>query len=109
MWFGELPKALITLDARYCTDCSDEDFMALVEHELYHLAHKHSSMGPCYDADNNAVLQMRGHDVEEFHGVVKRYGMSKDVQTMVELANDGPIISRASIAHACGTCLLKLA
>ncbi|MDN5621791.1 MAG: transposase, partial [Acinetobacter sp.] len=24
-------------------------------------------------------------------------------------ANDGPTISRANIAHACGTCLLKLA
>ncbi|MEG9592234.1 putative metallopeptidase [Acinetobacter baumannii] len=108
-WFGELPKALITLDARYCTDCSDEDFMALVEHELYHLAHKHSSMGPCYDADNNAVLQMRGHDVEEFHGVVQRYGASEEVQKMVNLANEGPTISRANIAHACGTCLLKLA
>ncbi len=30
------------------------------------------------------------------------------VQKMVELANDGPTISRANIAHACGTCLLKL-
>ena len=110
-WFGFLPKALITLDARYCSDCSDSSFMALVEHELYHLKQKISpNGGPCYDSHTgHAVLQMRGHDVEEFHGVVQRYGASPDVQKMVELANDGPTISRANIAHACGTCLLKLA
>lgn len=45
-------------------------------------------------------LYLRGHDVEEFHGVVQRYGASPDVQKMVELANDGPTISRANIAHA---------
>lgn len=52
---------------------------------------------------------LRGHDVEEFHGVVQRYGASESVQKMVELANDGPAIGKAKIAHACGTCLLKLA
>jgi hypothetical protein len=41
--------------------------------------------------------------------VVQRYGASDDVQKMVDLANDGPTIGKAKIAHACGTCLLKLA
>lgn len=110
-WFGFLPKALITLDANYCSYCSDSDFMALVEHELYHFKQKLSpNGGPCYDSHTgHAVLQMRGHDVEEFFGVVRRYGASADVQRMADLANDGPTISRANIAHACGTCLLKLA
>ena len=62
-----------------------------------------------YDSLGRASLEMRSHDVEEFHGVVQRYGASPDVQKMVELANNGPTISRANIAHACGTCLLKLA
>lgn len=110
-WFGCLPKALITLDATYCSNCSDMDFMALLEHELYHLKQKISpNGGPCFDSQTgNAVLQMRGHDVEEFFGVVKRYGANAGVQKMAVLANDGPIISKASIAQSCGTCLLRLA
>lgn len=110
-WFGFLPKALITLDANYCSDCSDSSFMALVEHELYHLKQKISpNGGPCYDSQTgNAVLQMRGHDVEEFFGVVERYGGNVDVQRMAQHVNNGPTISKANIAHACGTCLLKLA
>ncbi|TCB71587.1 transposase [Acinetobacter sp. ANC 4216] len=110
-WFGFLPKALITLDAHYCSYCSDEDFMALVEHELYHLMHKISpNGGPCYDSHTgHPILKMRGHDVEEFFGVVRRYGGHSDIQKMAKLVEDGPTISRANIAHACGTCLLKLA
>lgn len=110
-WFGFLPKALITLDAHYCSYCSDSDFMALVEHELYHLKHKIApNGGPCYDSHTGQpILQMRGHDVEEFFGVVERYGGNVDVQRMAALSSNGPTISRANIAHACGTCLLKLA
>ena len=108
-WFGELPKAIITLSAGYCRSCSDDDFCALVEHELYHLAHKQSYKGPCYDDQGRAALSMRGHDVEEFLGVVERYGASREVQRMVDLANQGATLSRGSIAHACGTCLLRLA
>ena len=105
-WFGFLPKALITLDARYCSDCSDSSFMALVEHELYHLKQKISpNGGPCYDSHTgHSVLQMRGHDVEEFFGVVQRYGGNVDVKRMAEFVNNGPTISKANIAHACGTC-----
>jgi len=83
----------------------------LVEHELYHIGHKWNAKAEMfeYNSMGEPRLFLRGHDVEEFHGVVQRYGASPDVQKMVELANDGPTISRANIAHACGTCLLKLA
>lgn len=108
-WFGFIPSALITLDANYCSQCSDEDFCALVEHELYHLAQRVGASGPCFDSMGRASLTIRGHDVEEFFGVVQRYGATEDVQRIVDLANSGPTISRASVAHACGTCLLKLA
>lgn len=37
-WFGRIPKFIITLAADYCTQCSDLEFCALVEHELYHIA-----------------------------------------------------------------------
>lgn len=37
-WFGRIPKFIITLAADYCSQCSDLEFCALVEHELYHIA-----------------------------------------------------------------------
>ena len=109
-WFGDVPKYIITLDAGYAESCSDADFCALIEHELYHIGFEIVD-GEMYISPSTGKpkLKMKGHDVEEFHGVVQRYGASPDVQKMVELANDGPTISRANIAHACGTCLLKLA
>lgn len=110
-WFGDVPKYIITLDARVCQVMSDVDFCALVEHELYHIGQERNEEGELMWSASTGLpkLYLRGHDVEEFHGVVQRYGASPDVQKMVELANDGPTISRANIAHACGTCLLKLA
>lgn len=110
-WFGDIPKYIITLDARVCQVMSDTDFCALVDHELYHIGHKkNKDSGEFeYTSVGEPRLYLRGHDVEEFHGVVQRYGASEEVQKMVNLANEGPTISRANIAHACGTCLLKLA
>lgn len=110
-WFGDVPKYIITLDARVCQVMSDTDFMALVEHELYHIGQERNEEGELMWSASTGLpkLYLRGHDVEEFHGVVQRYGASPDVQKMVELANNGPTISRANIAHACGTCLLRLA
>ena len=110
-WFGDVPKYIITLDARVCQVMSDSDFMALVEHELYHIGQERDEEGELVlsASTGEPKLYLRGHDVEEFHGVVQRYGASPDVQKMVDLANDGPTIRKANIAHACGTCLLKLA
>ncbi|ENV46198.1 hypothetical protein P255_02969 [Acinetobacter brisouii CIP 110357] len=109
-WFKEVPDYMITLDARVCQVMSDTDFLALVEHELYHIGHKRDKRGELeFMSSGKPKLFLRGHDVEEFHGVVERYGASPQVQKMVDLANKGPTISKAKIAHACGTCLLKLA
>ena len=110
-WFGDVPKYIITLDARVCQIMSDSDFMALVEHELYHIGQERDEEGELVwsASTGEPKLYLRGHDVEEFHGVVQRYGASESVQKMVDLANDGPTIRKANIAHACGTCLLKLA
>nr|WP_259391268.1 putative metallopeptidase [Pectobacterium polaris] len=38
-WFGRIPTFIITLAADYCAQCSDLDFCALIEHELYHICH----------------------------------------------------------------------
>lgn len=109
-WFGTVPDYLITLDAQFCTECDDISFCALIEHELYHIAHKRDRFGfLSYNRETGKPnLEIRGHDVEEFTGVVRRYGASEEVQRMVEAANQKPELSRASVHHACGTCFLKV-
>lgn len=105
-WFGRVPAFMITLDAIYCAQCSDAEWCALVEHELYHVAQALDEFNaPRFTRDGRPKLRIRGHDVEEFVGVVRRYGASADVQRLVSAANAGPEIRMGSIAHACGPCL----
>lgn len=109
-WFGDVPSYIITLAADYCAQCSDADFCALVEHELYHIAQAKDKYGaPKFTQEGLPKLEMRGHDVEEFVGVVRRYGASLDVQALVDAANNPAEVGKLNIARACGTCLLKLA
>lgn len=109
-WFGCVPAYIITLAADYCSQCSDADFCALVEHELYHIAQATDQYGaPKFTQDGLPKLEMRGHDVEEFVGVVRRYGASPDVQRLVDAANKPAEVGKLNISRACGTCLLKSA
>lgn len=109
-WFGYVPSFLITLAADYCAECSDAEFCALVEHELYHMEQKTNAEGePQFTDEGQPKLKLRGHDVEEFVGVVRRYGASEGVKAMVEAANKAPEVAKINIARACGTCLLKSA
>jgi hypothetical protein len=109
-WFGRVPTYIITLAADYCSQCSDADFCALVEHELYHIAQAQDQHGaPKFTQEGLPKLEMRGHDVEEFVGVVRRYGASPEVQVMVDAANKPAEVGKLNISRACGTCLLKSA
>lgn len=110
-WFGDVPKYIITLAADFCSECSDLEFCALVEHELYHIAQKTDEFGaPKFSKETGQpVLCMRGHDVEEFVGVVRRYGASADVQEIIDAASQPAEVAKINIARACGTCMLKLA
>ncbi|RVJ93092.1 putative metallopeptidase [Sinorhizobium meliloti] len=111
-WFGFVPDFIITLDAEYCRACGDAEFMALVEHELYHAAQETDAFGaPKFSRSTGApVFTIRGHDVEEFVGVVRRYGAdAAGIRAIVDAANRPPEIARAQIAHACGTCQWRLA
>lgn len=109
-WFGDVPAFIITLAADYCAQCSDADFCALVEHELYHIAQAKDQYGaPKFTQEGLPKLEMRGHDVEEFVGVVRRYGASPDVQELVDAANKPAEVGKLNISRACGTCLLKSA
>jgi hypothetical protein len=109
-WFGAVPDFVITLDADHSRRCSDAEFCALVEHEMYHIGHAKDEFGaPTFTKDGLPKLTMRGHDVEEFVGVVRRYGASKDVQRLIDAAKGAPEVAKLNIARACGTCLLKAA
>jgi hypothetical protein len=112
-WFGHVPTYLITLAASFCAACSDTDFCALVEHELYHIAHARNELDqPAYTKEGLPKLRIVGHDVEEFVGVARRYGVGDPDGALARLAaaaRGTPQVSRAQIAGACGTCLLKAA
>lgn len=107
-WFGGIPDFLITLDAPAAADMDDVQFMALVEHELYHAGQaKDKFGGPAFSkATGKPLWAMRAHDVEEFVGVVERYGAtSAALARMVNAVNRGPKLSSSKISHACGACL----
>lgn len=109
-WFGHVPDFIITLDAAYSLSCSDLEFCALVEHEIYHVGHKLDEYGaPAFTKQGAPKLGMRGHDIEEFIGVVRRYGPSADVAKLINAAQGKPEVAKLNIARACGTCLLKVA
>lgn len=106
-WFGMMPDFLLTFSATAAHGMDDASFCALVEHELYHCAQKMDQYGmPKFKEDGSPSFAIRGHDVEEFVGVVARYGaIDPGVAAMVEVAGRRPLIGAASIAGACGTCL----
>jgi len=112
-WFGYVPDFIITVDAAYCATCDDASWCALIEHELYHIAQQKDEFGaPAFTKDGIPKLEMRGHDVEEFVGVVKRYGVGDPDGALARLAaaaRGQPEVTRSNIAGACGTCLLRAA
>lgn len=109
-WFGRVPEFLITLQAGYCLQCTDLEFAMLVEHELYHCAHAFDEYGaPKFKRDGSPKMTIRGHDIEEFVGVVRRYGVtSPAMQELVERVKNGPEVAAVHVARACGTCMLKV-
>jgi hypothetical protein len=110
-WFGAVPDFLITLSAPAAAGMDDASFCALVEHELYHCAQAEDQYGmPKFKQDGSPSFCIKGHDVEEFVGVVARYGAAATgVTAMVEAAQRAPLVAAASIAGVCGTCLRLVA
>lgn len=113
-WFGIIPDFLVTLYAPYAADSDDAGFCALVEHEVYHCAQAIDQFGcPKFSkTTGRPVFAMRGHDVEEFVGIVRRYGAGAaagSTAALIDASKRAPEISLANIAAACGTCALKSA
>jgi len=109
-WFGFMPDFVITVSADYARECDDASWCALIEHELYHCAQDRDEFGiPKFNQQGRPLFAIQGHDVEEFVGVVRRYGSGSaagQTQALVDAANAKPLIARADITKCCGTCAL---
>jgi hypothetical protein len=111
-WFGGVPDFLITIDAQAAQAMDDMSFCALIEHELSHAGQAIDEFGmPKFNKRTGLpVWAIKAHEVEEFVGVVKRYGStSPALSEMVRAINHGPEVGAAQVAQACGTCLRRIA
>lgn len=74
--FGDIPDFLIVLDRDYWLDSDPMAREILIFHEAMHCDHAKDKYGaPRFDKDTGRpVWGIRGHDVEEFNEVVRRYG-----------------------------------
>lgn len=110
-WFGMVPDFTITISATIAEIMDDASFCALVEHELYHCAQAFDEFGmPRFTREGLPVFTMRGHDVEQFVGVVRRYGShASGVSELVHAALVGPTVQDGAVQAACGSCLRRAA
>lgn len=108
-WFGYVPTYLITIDASFCDEANDSEFCALIEHELYHIGVMRDDDGEIIYSDHTDLPKhyLAGHDVEEFIGVVKRWGPSESVKRLVEVAKNPPFVSERDISKCCGNCVIN--
>jgi Putative phage metallopeptidase len=79
--FGRKPDFLVILDRNYWLEPSETHAAIphlreiLVYHELTHCIHQvDREGGKRYDHDERPIWGLRGHDVEEFTAVARRYG-----------------------------------
>lgn len=90
--FGGLPDFLVALDNRYWQEASDIEREILVYHEMSHMDIKLDKFGfPKIDRETmRPTFCLRGHDIEEFNAVVRRYGAhSADVRAFLAAVADG--------------------
>jgi Putative phage metallopeptidase len=75
-WFGEIPDFILTFGASYASICSDAQWCALCEHELSRCGVERDAFGAPKFRKSTGLpsFTLVGHDVEEFVGVVRRYG-----------------------------------
>ncbi|ATI15682.1 hypothetical protein [Bordetella phage vB_BbrM_PHB04] len=88
---GRMPRFLVVLDEGYWQECGARNREILVFHELTHCQQKRDRHGELrFDLDGNPVYGLRGHDVEEFTSVVRRYGVWNDeIRDFIAAAQQG--------------------
>lgn len=92
--FGYFPDFLIILDRDFWFAIDDTGREALMFHELMHADQATDQFGaPRFSKETGLpVWRIRGHDIEEFNAVVKRYGAwLPDIQSFISVVsgNDG--------------------
>lgn len=109
-WFGvdEL-DFLITFYAPFFAGCGEVEWYSTPEHEYYHCGQARDEFGqPKYRKDGRPVFGMRGHDVEEFVGIMERYGVEGGAgqsSAFIKASRKRPLFSGKAIQVHCGTCL----
>lgn len=106
-WFGTRDlDFVLTFWAAGWMELDDRAACALMEHELYHCAEDLGEFGePKFTRDGRPRYRLRGHDVEEFTAVARRYGAwSQDLADLRDALAAEPLVGGASIKAACGTC-----
>ena len=105
-WFGMVPDFLMTLDGYWIFEQAqageDVKILALIEHELFHMAQDGFSR-----TTGKPKWKTVPHDVEEFVGVVRRYGAGAPADKTAQLVEAGqqePEIAAADVDGICGTC-----
>lgn len=73
--FGFSPDAVVVVQEDLWATLTENERIALTFHELRHLRQKHTVKGaPCFSPDGRPVLEIEGHDAEEFLDVVQNFG-----------------------------------
>jgi len=114
-WFdGIVPDFVLTFDAVFANQCDDATFCALVDHELCHCAQAVDEFGMqrWNQQTGDPIWAIRGHDVEEFVSVVRRFGIEaagEQATDLVIAAAQKPEIAPVRLSLACGTCLQRAA
>jgi len=106
-WFGEIPDFVITLDAVFLAEAGPDQICAVIEHELYHCGLMKDKYGETVFDPITGLPRfcIRGHDIEEFTGVVGRYGpWNKGLKLMREALNQKPLYGPVELDGICGTC-----
>lgn len=102
---------VMMLYAPYAASCDDVDLCALLDHECYHMSQEGKAAGvPQFvrsgSRKGRPKFALLGHDVEEFTGVVRRYGHGAGAGGTVDFvkaANRRPLIARSTVSRLCGT------
>lgn len=108
-WFGDdAPDFILTFYAPYMAGANDLTQFSTIEHELFHCGHKRDGFDcPKFRKNGMPVFGIRGHGVEEFPEIIRRYGIEAgagESVAFVEAARTKPEIGMAVIRGLCGTC-----
>ena len=89
--FGHFPDFLIVLDYEYWQASSPLLREILVYHEMCHAVQARDKYdAPKFDKDGLPVWALKGHDVEEFSSVVRKYGPWNDgIKEFLDAAREG--------------------